>query len=236
MDIRQSIRNVIPVALQRFLLRGASSFSTHLFFNDLKRADISVNGFLDVGAADGVITELFIKTFGKKCTFHLIEPRVDKAIYLQNKFLAVETLKIHECLITMDGRDVQFALKGNGSSIFDIDGSDQLITCASTRIDRIPGVTNLANFLVKIDVQGAEMEALESLGQEIENVIGFVIECNNSAGNYGGITTASQLISFLDTRGFDLYAPGHLFRNRNEIVFQYDLMFLRKDVLRKMLS
>lgn len=236
MDLRQFIRNQIPDRVQRFLLRGASSFSVNLFLEDLRSSGNAVGGFLDIGAADGVITDVFIRKFGRSKAYRMIEPRSNKVAALKAKYSGLTDSMVYETLITKDARTVSFSLKGNGSSIFDIEDDDEIEQYSSSRIDVLEGLSDLQDFVVKIDVQGAELEVLEAMGAMLDNAVGFIIECNNCAAGYTGAPSASQVISFLHSRGFDLYAPGHLFRNEHHIVFQFDLMFLRRDIAEGLVS
>jgi FkbM family methyltransferase len=88
------------------------------------------------------------------------------------------------------------------ASRFDIKSIEEVQT---TRLSDLLKLKNFSLDLLKIDVQGAEMEVLNGLGEnDIKNIKVIEIECS-VIKFYKGASSFSDVFTFLDNSGFDLY-------------------------------
>ena len=89
----------------------------------------------------------------------------------------------------------------------------------------------LGPFLVKIDVQGAEIQVMQGLQKHVDKAEIVVAEVSLWADRKkSGSPTFAQLIAYFDSRGFVLYdVPAIAYRERDGAVAEMDLVFCRHD-------
>lgn len=111
-----------------------------------------------------------------------------------------------------------------------IDGSF-VINCtkiAVRRFDSLPTKYNVPDdFLLKIDVDGSEMDVLRGFGEEIRRASAVVIEC-----------TAAKLVersTFVSAKGFRLIDIVDLVYY-GDCLWQFDLVFVRDDLFKEPLK
>ena len=80
--------------------------------------------------------------------------------------------------------------------------------------------------LLKIDVQGAELEVLAGARRTLENVDELLVECS-FVELYRGQALAAQVIADICTRGFDLSGVYGVVRDVRRRCLQADLLFSR---------
>lgn len=224
MDLRPLIRSILPLSIKRIISRFGHSCNIEIFLRDLKKIGIPIKSCIDVGAADGDFSKLFSSIFIDNKIF-LIEPRPDKASILRkNKIF--KNHKIFSELISEHEEQKKFAIKGNASSYYDVNHDDKIITLHSKRLENLINLADFKESIVKIDVQGAELDVLKSISSNIfASISAFIIEAstlplwNNQADLF-------EIINFLDKNNFYLYSVGHMHRNSQAQVIQIDLCFI----------
>lgn len=130
---------------------------------------------------------------------------------------------------SQESRD--FYLNGLGSSVFVENGAIfdyarkvTLPTVALAELFRARGVDG--EIFLKIDVQGAELEALRGVGDMLDQVIGLVCEVN-VAHTYEGAPLADEVTAFLVERGFRLYDVIEPKRDPEGRLTQIDVVYVR---------
>jgi len=81
--------------------------------------------------------------------------------------------------------------------------------------------------LMKIDVQGYELEVLKASEALLPNIDVVYVECSYIA-LYEGQALGGEVRSLLESRGFEGGLPHNEFRTRSGSLIQADLMFHRR--------
>lgn len=225
-DIRPVVRQFMPELIKRILSRIGHSCNVEIFLKDLQRKCIPIDACIDVGAADGDFSELFSKHFNGNRIF-LFEPRVEKFNKLQKKFLK-HSIVYAELISDLD-EIKSFAVKGNASSFYDVSETDNIVKLKSTRLDNILRFSDFKNSLVKIDVQGAELNVLMSIGSDnLKSISAFIIEAS-TLSLWKNQSDLFEIMEFMNKYGFYLYSIGHMHRDKKNYVIQIDLCFINRE-------
>jgi FkbM family methyltransferase len=139
-----------------------------------------------------------------------IEAQENLAIQLSRE-VASPSVVVHALVWNLDGELMTLNITNNGqsSSVFDLgthkDSYPEIHVSAtntvlSSRLDTILGADFSYNFL-NLDIQGAEFEALEGLGEQVSK-FDFVYTEVNLSDVYLGIHHVADLDTFLGNAGF----------------------------------
>jgi FkbM family methyltransferase len=147
-------------------------FNYYQHFYHVKANDI----VLDAGANCGHLSIFFSKLVGKGGLVYAFEPdsinieRITKNIKL-NASLA-DNIKIEELLLWDENKTIDFYEAGTvGSSAVWIPDSDKCVPKEAVRIDDWVLKNNIKKLdFIKMDIEGAEIEALDGCVQTIENL------------------------------------------------------------------
>lgn len=147
-------------------------FNYYQYFYKVKANDF----ILDAGANCGHLSIFFSKLIGKGGIVYAFEPdkfnieRIENNRKL-NKDLA-DNIKIEELLIWNENKLVDFYEAGTvGSSAVWIPDTDKLVQKEAVRIDDWVVKNNIKKLdFIKMDIEGAEIEALDGCVQTIENL------------------------------------------------------------------
>lgn len=150
----------------------APDFNYYQHFYKVKRNDV----ILDAGANCGHLSILFSKLTGENGIVYAFEPdkfnieRINNNMQL-NKELP-ENIKIENLLLWNENKLVDFYEAGTvGSSAVWIPDSDKCVKKQAIRIDDWALKNNIKKLdFIKMDIEGAEIEALEGCLQTIENL------------------------------------------------------------------
>lgn len=198
----------------------------------LKQRGVTFNVILDGGAHEGGWTKSILPIF-PDATYVMVEPRDDiqptlKAMSATNKKLIV----IQSLLGASEGQ-VQFHHDKDRSSILpDATGENfgHLETAQMTTLDRIFETTGLPMpDFIKLDLQGAEVEALKGGTRCLQNAQAVLLELSLMPFQKGQPIFA-EVIAFMNDRGFVLYdIPALWHRKLDGALGQGDFFFLRAD-------
>ena len=107
-------------------------------------------------------------------------------------------------------------------------GEAARITVRTARLDSLLDVPQLAGpVLLKIDVQGSELDVLRGAPGLLEAVDEVLVECS-FAELYRGQALAGDVEGHLHARGFSLVAVCSPVTDRGGVVLQADLLFARR--------
>lgn len=136
------------------------------------------------------------------------------------------------CLLGDRPRDsVRFFRGGTGSSIYREMTSVRMAEVElpmSTLDDELGGFGPAGPSLLKIDVQGAEIDVLNGGLKTLESVEFVFSECSVLEYNEGGAQLAA-MIAWMHERGFVVYDICQLMRLPDMNLNQLDVVFVRKD-------
>lgn len=147
-------------------------FNYYQHFYKVKANDV----VLDAGANCGHLTLFFSKLVGKDGMVHAFEPdRFNIERIAQNRQLnndLADNIKIEELLLWNENKFIDFNEAGTvGSSAVWIPDADKCVKKEAVRIDDWVLKNNIQNLdFIKMDIEGAEIEALDGCVQTIENL------------------------------------------------------------------
>jgi FkbM family methyltransferase len=187
----------------------------------------SVSVVLDVGANTGEWSNDF-KLYFPNASFFLIEGNEDLTKVLQER-----GFPFHIGLVGNEARDVTFfksaSRAGTGNSIFKEQGwnNAQSVVAKMLPIDSIVQEHHVGPFdFVKLDVQGAELMALQGAVHTLKTVETVTVEMSVMNFNHGGVLFFGLLDS-LYKLGFELFDIFSIMRGKGSVVVQLDGLFVR---------
>jgi FkbM family methyltransferase len=193
---------------------------------------------IDVGAHHGQFA-LFSRTRFPGATVHCIEPLPQSAAKLRRVFEGDDKVNVIESAAgaTAITTSMHVSKKTDSSSLLAIrkeyvtafPGTDE----ASEEIVEVKPLDKLLTLplphpvLLKIDVQGGELDVLRGAPTVLESCEMAFIECS-FVEFYEGQALADEVIAFLLERGLRLVGAFSLVRNSDTECLQADLLFARR--------
>ena len=190
---------------------------------------------IDAGANVGDWTKM-ARTVFPRARFHLIEPQSGCAPALSALARSTPEIRYHQIAVTRPGQR-QVSMAGGGDSnrgtgawiLKDGDATPAQSVCDATTLDELFGNGVRQPLLMKLDLEGHELEALsgaESLLRQVEVVLTEVLFFDVYDR---GRPLFSDVISFLAQREFDLYDIASLSgRPRDNRLRLGDALFVRR--------
>ena len=232
----QGINHVLEIFGLRLLRTNAPVRSFGLFFKHLKSLGFDFRTVIDVGVAFG--TPPIYQAF-PRARYFLVEPVAECRPVLE-KLKARLNAEYFLVAAGAENGEVTFNVHDDvsGSSLFSqaegkaLDGEARRIPMR--RLDSLLPETLEHPVLLKLDTQGAEIEALKGLGSRISEIDMLIVETVMMEARRG-IPQFADIVRFCDEAGFAAYdvLEGHM-RDIDGALAQIDLAFVRKDsVLRQ---
>jgi FkbM family methyltransferase len=208
------------------------------FLEDIKARSFSPKLILDVGANRGDWT-LMTKDVFPEASFLLIEPQVEMRKSLNDLCSEFEDISwIEAGAGSKEGKLVQTIWDDLAGSSFlpDVD-ENQLQAGKQREVDIITIDSLLVKYnlnipdLVKLDIQGFELEALRGATSLFGNTELFIMEVSLfSFDDMPGMPIFREVIEFMGERGYEIYdIPGYLRRPFDGALGQVDLAFARRE-------
>lgn len=164
---------------------------------------------IDAGANIGRWTVL-ARQFFPDATFHLIEPQPACGRALRR--VASGGDRVHQIAVTRPGvARVRMAGGGpdgtcTGAAVVTAADRSDVVDVPATTLDEIcPGVTAQDRPLLKLDLEGHEIEALRGAARLLNAVEVVIAEVQFFPINGNGLPTFPDVLGFLRDRGFELY-------------------------------
>ncbi len=227
----QGINRALEIFGLRLLRTNAPVRSFGLFFKHLKSLGFDVRTVIDVGVAFG--TPPIYQAF-PRARYFLIEPVAECRPVLEQ---LKQRLNAEYFLVAAgaENGEVSFNVHDDvsGSSLFSqaegkqLDGEARRIPMR--RLDSLLPETLEHPVLLKLDTQGAEIEALKGLGSRVGEIDLLIVEAAMMEARRG-IPQFANIVRFCDEAGFVVYdlLEGHM-RELDGALAQIDLAFVRKD-------
>lgn len=220
-----------------------------LFFwkNELEQYPVTkdIKTIFDIGACKGWWSFQMARIF-KNSNYFLFEPTFDKNIkFLEQNAEVIKTnggnCKIINCLIGKENKNIKFYESetelGTGNSIYKELSTLKFneVIKKMVRLDTLLTVhlSNIKPDLIKIDVQGAELDVLKGLGNFIHDVKYIQLEVSYFRSNENGCF-ADEVIEYLILHGF--YIVGVINSNKEEskmMTMQQDYIFKNKKFMQR---
>jgi FkbM family methyltransferase len=204
---------------------------------DLKFRGLKCKSIFDIGAHIGSWSTLAKEVF-TDAAFCLIEPQVELKPYLKD-FCNANTSVYHIAAAgAKSGKDtLSLGDDPSGSTFFPGEGEllkpagKQRIVDIITVDEIIESGSSPVPELMKLDVQGYELEALKGCNTLFGKTEAFILEVSFfSFGNNMEIPGFSDVVSFMLERGYVVYDfPGFLRRPYDGALGQCDICFVKKD-------
>ena len=209
----------------------------------LREAGLEVNGVYDVGSSTGRWSSDLSQVFAE-AHFYLFEPLFDfKPVYQQRfaKFVK-KRVNFHLFKVALGGRDgateIYSDRAGFSASILPVQSSeflDEHFTVIVNRLDTLISKHHLPRpDVLKIDVQGAELEVLRGAGILIKEIQIIQAEVWFQRA-YGSDTPLFyEVYDFLNGFGFSLMELGGLYYNAKRELSACDAYFVQGTVLERL--
>lgn len=206
------------------------------FLEDIRARSFSPKLVIDVGANKGYWTRMAKDVF-PKASFLLIEPQVEMRKYLNDLCSDFEDISWVEAGAgSKEGKLVQTIWADLAGSSFLPDVDEKLLKAGKQRevdivtIDSLLASRNLsAPDLVKLDIQGFELEALRGASSLFGNTELFIMEISLFRF-YPDMPILREVIEFMGERGYEVYdITGYLRRPFDGALGQVDLAFAKRE-------
>ena len=199
----------------------------------LLKDKINPEYILDIGCGHG---EWFLKCINffpnsKYLLFDANKLNENKLAILKKKYINI-TYKI--CLLSNSIKQLKFFNMGYGSSIYEekTNFSRKIEYIKSSTLENELSSLNItsSNNMIKLDVQGSEIEIIEGLGKNISNFEIIILETSVKEYNKGA-PLFIDVINFMDKKNYSLYDICDLKRLGFERSFliQLDAVFIKKN-------
>lgn len=185
---------------------------------------------VDIGAYEGTWTRMCRSIF-PNAEVLMLEPLESKAFGLEK--VAREfapAVRYRRALLTArDGDEVTFYAMETGSSVFPETSpySRAEVSTTTCTLDTILAEQDMRQVdLIKVDVQGAELEVLRGGTRALEGAAAVLVEVSLVPVN-AGCPSFAEVVSFLTQSGFQLFDFCSQVRRRDGVLWQTDLLFVR---------
>ena len=210
----------------------------NFFLEDLKKRGLKCESILDVGANQGLWSRM-AKEIYPEANFYLIEPQIEMEENLQNfckefnsstYFLSGAGANPDKLIFTVDDdlagssflpKKNDKLLKTGRQRIIDIITIDSLIEASKIKRPE----------LIKLDIQGFELEALKGAKQTFGYTEAYILEVSLFPfSDVPGIPVFSEVVKFMLERNYVVYDfPGFLRRPNDGALGQCDICFVKKN-------
>ena len=218
------------------LFKGAAAGTEHLSI--LKNIDCDF--VVDVGANRGQFALIARKLF-PDAFIHSFEPLDEPAKIFELVFRLDKNINLHRCAIgsknaTMtihvserDDSSSLLPIGQNQSELFPRTGESETRTTSVYLLNEIIKVDDITNkALLKVDVQGYELEVLKGCKIVLDKFLYIYVECS-FVELYEGQAFASEVIDFLHKNHFVLKGVYNMFYDSQGKAIQADFLFERNE-------
>jgi FkbM family methyltransferase len=197
----------------------------------LKSFGYKPNIVIDIGAYVGAWTEQVLSLF-PNAHFLLFEAQQSKIPNLDRLSQKHHNVSYNNVLLGAEQREkVVFFEMETGSSVFEenTDYKRERITLPMTTLDlQLATVELKGSCLMKLDVQGSELEVLSGATKTLDHVDVILIEASVLAYNEGA-PLINDIFAFMKQIGFVLFDICDEKRLSSKILLQVDLIFVREN-------
>jgi FkbM family methyltransferase len=217
--------------MKRELVTVASWHFQDVAYSRLKDASFTPGGIVDIGAYSGEWSKSTRKIF-PSAPILMIEAREQER---SNLATASRTIGNSSYVIALLGatsaQEASFAVSGSGSSMFPERSNipREIITLPMTTLDAVMAEHPELKgpLLLKLDVQGAELEILKGAPKTLAAAEFVQLEVALLPYNEGA-PTAAETVAFMDERGFAIFDIAGFVRPYNRHLVQLDFVFAKK--------
>jgi len=233
--IKEFVKNRINPVLRRFggaIVPAHEETSLQPALGRIKSRGLNVETVIDVGASDGRWSEV-VMNYYPQAKYFLVEAQ---DVHLEKLRSFKEKNKNVDFVLAAAGAEageVYFDASdpfGGVASDDPIEGAQKVIRVPVTTIDEEVKKRDLAPpCLIKLDTHGFELPILCGAESTLSEASVVIIEVYNFVIANGAIRF-HEMISFMEERGFRVAGMcDPIFRRLDGVLWQLDLVFIRKD-------
>lgn len=225
------IKKIIPYSLKRKIKEDLGVPSLHWSLQNLKRKNFSPKMILDIGAYEGHWTLDVLEVF-PLAKILMVEAQSSKEKILKNITGSHPNTDYVIALLSSENGEEKFFLENETAShIVEKQESDYktYMICTQT----LDTILNQNKFpypdLLKLDVQGHELEVLKGAAKSLDYAEVCLLEVSilDLGENY---PLLSDVISYMDKKNFQAYDISQFMRRPfDKALFQIDMFFVKKD-------
>lgn len=199
----------------------------------LRQAGFDPRLILDIGAFTGAWARMCAEVFPSSVIV-MVEPQ--EALSCQLEALVAKSagrMRHHsELLGPTDGAEVTFFEMSTGSSVFEEQSPYPRSRTSRTtrRLDAVLAEDSDRVDLIKLDVQGFELEVLEGAPRSLRSAQVVLLEASLIPINTGAPLFA-DVVAWMSDAGFRLVDIPSISRRRDGALWQSDLLFIREGSL-----
>jgi len=205
--------------------------------SNLKEHNFAPSLVVDVGANRGNWTLEAYRSF-PTAEFVLLDADPVNQPYLKKVCQSLLRCRFFISLLGAERREsMRFFQMGTGSSVLPerTEVKRNVLTLPMTTLDEQVAPGENATVLLKLDVQGYELEVLSGARNVLSMASVVIIECSLIQYN-DGAPLFIEVVSFMRDRGFVIYDLCGLVRSAEDgALFQLDVVFVREDSPLRML-
>lgn len=226
--------SLIPSSLKRKIKLKLGAPHLYWSIDNLKRNGFKPKVIADVGAYAGEFSTEVLKTFPES-VFYMFEANPEKEAGLKNVVdrHAGKMKLFMSCLGSKPGEEVTFHLMETASSVLDehFDKHMPSVTLKTETLDNIFTRENIVKVdMVKLDVQGYELEILKGFTKYLPSV-DVVISEVSLLDIHKGVPLLREVVNFMFEYGFVAYDICSVSARRplDQALWQTDLIFVKED-------
>ncbi|MDP8244101.1 MAG: FkbM family methyltransferase [Candidatus Hinthialibacter antarcticus] len=237
--LKQAIKSAVRLTgaelVQRRTAEEWNRQSMYEVLRQIQHIGVDIRSVIDVGAAQGVWSVMCAEVLSNS-NYLLIEPLLEYDDMMKDSLKRIPNAKCLNVALSNEPGEKELHVHPDlfGSSFYleqeDSDVNGVVRTVKVETLDSVCDANQLEPpYLLKIDVQGAELDVLES-GLQVLQKTEFAIIETSFFRFYENGKTIVDLIEFMKSQGFAPYDIfGHQYRPLDGALAQIDLCFVKDD-------
>lgn len=232
---RKLLRLLASSVYRQGLLKGVGAAIEH----ERLISQLRIGSVIDVGANKGQFS-LVVRASHPNAQIFAVEPLSEASDTFTALFASDNNVKLFRCAAGPRSETLEINISGrrDSSSLLQITSAQATAFPGTERIDKrevpihpldelIDGNAICSPLLLKLDVQGYELEALKGMTRLLDQAEHVYLELSFDT-LYADQPLASDVISWLSARGFDLRLVNDVSRSVHGIPIQADVLFTKR--------